>query len=50
MLDETSYEVKISEVAQVIEVEIVNEYVHGNIKLTKVDEDYPDNKLTGADL
>ena len=48
MLDETSYEVKISEVGQVIEVEIVNEYVHGNIKLTKVDEDYPDNKLTGA--
>lgn len=48
VLDETSYEVKISEVAQVIEVEIVNEYVHGNIKLTKVDEDYPDNKLTGA--
>ena len=39
MLDETSYEVKISEVGQVIEVEIVNEYVHGNIKLTKVDED-----------
>ncbi len=48
VLDETSYEVKISEVSQVIEVEIVNEYVHGNIKLTKVDEDYPDNKLTGA--
>ena len=48
VLDETSYEVKISEVGQVIEVEIVNEYVHGNIKLTKVDEDYPDNKLTGA--
>lgn len=48
VLDETSYEVNISEVGQVIEVEIVNEYVHGNIKLTKVDEDYPDNKLTGA--
>lgn len=48
VLDETSYEVRISEVGQVIEVEIVNEYVHGNIKLTKVDEDYPDNKLTGA--
>ena len=48
VLDETSYEVKISEVGQVIEVEIINEYVHGNIKLTKVDEDYPDNKLTGA--
>ena len=38
VLDETSYEVRISEVGQVIEVEIVNEYVHGNIKLTKVDE------------
>ena len=37
-----------SEDGQVIEVEIVNEYVHGNIRLTKVDEDYPDNKLTGA--
>ena len=48
MLDDTSYEVIVSEDGQVIEVEIVNEYVHGNIKLTKVDEDYPDNKLTGA--
>ena len=24
------------------------EYVHGNIILTKVDAEYPDNKLTGA--
>ena len=48
VLDDTSYEVIVSEDGQVIEVEIVNEYVHGNIKLTKVDEDYPDNKLTGA--
>ncbi len=31
-----------------IEVQIVNKYVHGNIKLTKVDADYPDNKLLGA--
>ena len=31
-----------------VEIEIVNEYVHGNIKLTKVDAEYPDNKLTGA--
>ena len=48
VLDDTSYEVIVSEDGQVIEVEIVNEYVHGNIRLTKVDEDYPDNKLTGA--
>jgi len=48
VLDDTSYEVNISENEQVIEVQIVNEYVHGNIKLTKVDADYPDNKLSGA--
>ena len=48
VLDVTSYEVIVSEDGQIIEVEIVNEYVHGNIRLTKVDEDYPDNKLTGA--
>ncbi len=48
VLDDTAYEVNISENEQVIEVQIVNEYVHGNIKLTKVDADYHDNKLTGA--
>lgn len=48
VLDDTSYEVNINENEQVIEVEIVNEYIHGNIELTKVDADYPDNKLTGA--
>lgn len=48
VLDDTSYEVNISENEQVVEVEITNEYIHGNIKLTKVDADYPDNKLTGA--
>ena len=29
-------------------IEIVNEFVRGNITLTKVDADFPDNKLTGA--
>ncbi|NCC44389.1 MAG: LPXTG cell wall anchor domain-containing protein, partial [Clostridia bacterium] len=48
VLDDTCYEVNISENEQIIEVKIVNEYVFGNIKLTKVDADYPDNKLTGA--
>ena len=48
MLDDTSYEVNIGENEQVIEVEITDEYIHGNIELTKVDADYPDNKLTGA--
>ena len=48
VLDEKAYEVNISEAEQVVEIEIVNEYVHGNIRLTKVDAEYPDNKLTGA--
>ena len=48
LLDDTSYEVNIGENEQVIEVEITDEYIHGNIELTKVDADYPDNKLTGA--
>ena len=48
VLDEKAYEVNISKAEQVVEIEIVNEYVHGNIRLMKVDAEYPDNKLTGA--
>ncbi len=38
----------ISEVDEVVEVELVNYFITGNIALTKVDKDYPENKLTGA--
>ena len=48
VLDDTAHAVTIDKDEQVIEVEITNEYIHGNIRLTKVDADYPDNKLTGA--
>lgn len=48
VLDGTAYAVTIDQNEQVIEVEITNKYIHGNIRLTKVDADYPDNKLTGA--
>ena len=48
VLDETVYPVTIAEDKQVVEIEIVNKYVRGNIALTKVDAEYPDNKLTGA--
>ena len=48
VLDGTTHVVAIDQNEQVIEVEITNEYIHGNIRLTKVDADYPDNKLTGA--
>lgn len=50
MLDNTVYEVNIAEKEQVVEFEIINEFVRGNITLTKVDADYPDNKLTGAEF
>lgn len=48
VLDDTIYPVTIGADGQVVEVEIVNEFIRGNIHLTKVDSKYPDNKLTGA--
>lgn len=48
VLDETVYDVNISENEQVVEIEIVNKLVRGNIALTKVDAEYTDTKLTGA--
>ena len=48
MLDDTIYPVTIGADGQVVEIKIVNKYVRGNIHLTKVDSEYPDNKLTGA--
>ena len=33
-----------------MEIELVNYRIRGNIELTKVDKDYPDNKLTGAEF
>lgn len=48
VLNDTAYSVVIDENEKIVEVEIVNEFIRGNIALTKVDADYPDNKLTGA--
>ena len=48
VLNETVYEVNIAENEQIVEIEIVNEFVRGNITLTKADADFPANKLTGA--
>lgn len=48
VLNDTVYDVVISENGQIIEVKIENKFVRGDITLTKVDADYPENKLTGA--
>ena len=48
VLSDEEIPVTIGSVDEVVEVELVNEFIMGSIELTKVDEDYPDNKLTGA--
>ena len=48
VLSDEEIPVTIGSVDEVVEVELVNEFITGSIDLTKVDEDYPDNKLTGA--
>lgn len=47
-LSEEEIAVTIGKVDEVVEIELVNYFIKGNIALTKVDEDYPDNKLSGA--
>ena len=48
VLSEEEIAVTIGKVDEVVEIELVNYFIKGNIALTKVDKDYPDNKLSGA--
>ncbi len=48
VLSEEEIPVTIGNVDEVVEIELVNHFIKGNIKLTKVDADYPDNHLSGA--
>ena len=48
LLTDESFPVTVSEDGQVIVIEIINQQITGSVKLTKVDRDYPENKLTGA--
>ena len=48
VLSEEEIAVTIGAVDEVVEIELVNYFIKGNIELTKVDKDYPDNKLSGA--
>lgn len=50
VLSKTVYPVAIDKDGAVVEIEIVNEFIRGNIILEKVDKDYPENKLTGAEF
>ena len=48
VLSEEEIAVTIGKVDEVVEIELVNYFIKGSIELTKVDKDYPDNKLFGA--
>ena len=48
VLNENSYAVTVGADEEVIEITIENEFITGSVKTTKVDKEYPDNKLSGA--
>jgi uncharacterized surface anchored protein len=48
VLSETSFPVTIDKDGAEIEIELINTRIRGNVTLTKVDKDYPDNHLSGA--
>ena len=50
VLSDTIYNAVIDKDGAVIEIAIENTRIRGNVQLTKVDKDYPDNHLSGACL
>lgn len=50
VLSDETFAVTVDKDDAVIEVEIENTLIRGTVQLTKVDKDYPDNKLTGAEF
>lgn len=44
------FPIEISENEQIVEIEIVNERIRATLSLTKIDEEYPDHKLSGAEF
>lgn len=50
VLSDETFAVTVDKDGAVIKVEIENTLIRGTVQLTKVDKDYPDNKLTGAEF
>ncbi|MBP3406506.1 MAG: hypothetical protein J6N18_10415, partial [Kiritimatiellae bacterium] len=48
ILNTQNYPVSIERDGQTVQLEIVNKFITGGVKVTKVDAEYPENKLTGA--
>ena len=50
VLSDETFAVTVDNDGAVIEIEIENTLIRGTVQLTKIDKDYPDNKLTGAEF
>lgn len=50
VLSDESYPVTVSENEETIYIHTVNEKIRGNVTVTKIDEEYPDNRLSGAEF
>ena len=50
VLNETVYPVSIKDNNALVEIGFENLHITGTVELTKVDADYPENKLTGAEF
>ena len=50
VLSDESYPVTVSENEETINIRTVNEKIKGNVTVTKIDEEYPDNRLSGAEF
>lgn len=47
-LDTTNYEVSIQEHNQIVNINVSNKLIRATVIVTKIDKEYPDNKLSGA--
>lgn len=50
VMDEMPYDAVIDANGAVVEIEITNRLIRGNVQLTKVDKNYPDHHLSGAEF
>lgn len=50
VLSDESYPVTVSENEETINIRTVNDKIRGNVTVTKIDEEYPDNRLSGAEF
>ena len=48
VMNDTVYEVTVAEHGEIIEITIENRFITGSVTTTKVDAEYPDNRLSGA--